>query len=103
VEVDCGGEVIEVAEASGTGFQPLDFGVQAFADGVGDTVFGIGLDVFQTTFEHLRFVDHRFQAAFARHPLGKHLRRAVASASAAIDVDGQRRDSAVLREPIGAI
>jgi hypothetical protein len=34
VEADCGGEVIEVAEASSGGFQPLDFGVQAFADGV---------------------------------------------------------------------
>ena len=34
MEADCGGEVIEVEAASSGGFQPLDFGVQAFADGV---------------------------------------------------------------------
>lgn len=66
VEVDGGGEVIEVAEASGGGLHPLDFGVQAFADRVRDAVLGVGQHVVQTTFEHLRFFDHRFQAAVCR-------------------------------------
>ena len=38
VEVDGVDEVLFVAEAAGRGFGPLDFGVKAFAQGVGNRV-----------------------------------------------------------------
>lgn len=73
VEIDGGGEVVEVAEASGGGFDPLDFGIQAFAHGVGDLVFRVGQEVVESPFAHLRFVDHRLRAAVSRPvvPLGE--------------------------------
>ena len=42
VEVDGGGEIVEIAEASRGGFDPLDFGIEPFTDSVSDVVFRVG-------------------------------------------------------------
>src|SRR4030067_1889192 len=42
----------EVSETPGVGLERLDFGVEAFADGIGDGVLEIGQDVFKVLLDH---------------------------------------------------
>lgn len=54
VKEDRGTEVVAVAKASGGLLDPLDLGVDAFRDGVGDVVLQIGEDVVEPGLEHPR-------------------------------------------------
>src|SRR5579859_5313558 len=63
VEVDGVYEVMPVAEASRRVLHPLDFGIDRFAAGVGNSVSQIRDDVLEATLEHSRYFDHRPEPA----------------------------------------
>ena len=51
VEEDSDAVVVEGSEAAGIGFEGLDFGVEAFHDGVGDAVLEVGQEVGQVALQ----------------------------------------------------
>src|SRR5579862_9464923 len=63
VKVDCRREVVEVSKASRRVFDPLDFRVDAFAGGIGDSMLQIRQDVRQVRSQRFGRLDNWFQPA----------------------------------------
>ena len=61
VEVDRVHEVLPVPEAPRRVLHPLDLGIDGFAGRVSDPMPQVRDDVFESPFEHPRYLDHRLQ------------------------------------------
>ena len=59
MEVDSGPIVISVSVATGKAFHLFNFRVEAFGQGIGYPVSGIGYDVVDMRFQALCGLDHR--------------------------------------------
>jgi hypothetical protein len=70
VEVDGVNKILFIAEAAGGVLDPLDFGIDGFAAGIGDPVSQVRDDVFEPPLQHPCYFDHWHPRHFRIPPTG---------------------------------